>query len=278
MPVLSGIFVYPVKGSRAVSRSEALVEPCGLHEDRRWMLVDDEGEALTQRTAPRLGRVTAQTGGDRLELSCPGMPALEIPFPDASSPRLTVRVWDDRVPVAEAGAAARIWFQRLLGRPCRLVYLDDPRARPVDARFAIGNDHVSLADGFPLLLAAEESLADLNARLDVPVSMWRFRPNLVISGTPPFDEDHWQVVRIGTVRLNVVKPCKRCVVTTLDPETAAQGKEPLRTLAAFRRFGDGVYFGENAIPEAVGRIRVGDPVEVLARTQATLPDRLRIAE
>jgi hypothetical protein len=168
------------------------------------------------------------------------------------------------VHAAEAEPAAHAWFSRYLGFDCRLVYMDEAAHRPVDPQYAPEGREVSFADGYPLLLTAEASLADLNARLDAPVPMNRFRPNLVVAGGMAFAEDGWSRVRIGAVPFQVVKPCARCVVTTIDPQTAAQGKEPLRTLSRFRRRQGKVFFGENLIPEQPGIVRVGDPVEVLA--------------
>jgi uncharacterized protein len=191
-----------------------------------------------------------------------------------------VTIWDDRVPARLADTGAGDWFSEVIGRPLRLVHLDDPRRRPVDPDVAAPGDVVSFADGFPVLLASEESLGQLNAWIaegpraaDGPLPMTRFRPNLVVAGAPAFAEDGWRRIRVGEVEFRVLTPCIRCVLTTIDPDTAARTKEPLVTLARHRRIGQKLLFAMNLVPEAplasrvpedpYGSVRVGDPVEVL---------------
>jgi uncharacterized protein YcbX len=186
----------------------------------------------------------------------------------------------DAAPSVTAAPSADDWFSRVIGRPLRLVHLDDPRRRPVDPEVARPDDVVSFADGFPMLLATEESLAQLNAWIadgpragDGPLPMTRFRPNLIVSGADAFAEDGWRRIRVGTVAFRVLTPCIRCVLTTIDPDSAVRTKEPLVSLARHRRFGNKLLFAMNLVPEApaegmvpetaYGSIRVGDPVEVL---------------
>jgi uncharacterized protein len=247
-----------VKSCRGLSLPEATVEPWGLAGDRRWMLVDEAGEFVTQREDPLLATVVPTPVPSGLRLFLRGK-EVEVPFPDAQAPRVEVSVWGDRL---AARLAAR--FEPGL----RLVYMDEPRARPVDPDYGRPEDRVSFADGFPLLLAATGSLDALNARLAAPLPMTRVRPNVVVAGAGAFEEDEWRQIRIGRVAFRVVKPCARCVVTTTDQATGARGgekAEPLRTLATFRRGAHGVLFGQNLIPDGAGTIRVGDPVEVLRR-------------
>jgi len=260
MPVLSSIHIYPIKATGGVGLDEAIVEPRGLAHDRRWILVDETGTFLTQRQHARLALIRAQVRVSHLEVRAPAMELLTAPFPDAGAARQSVGVWKDEVDSAMANEAAHAWFSRFLGVACRLVYMDERAVRPVDPRYAVGPDEVSFADGYPLLLTSEASLAVLNARLDVPVPMTRFRPNLVVDGFEAYAEDQWRQVRIGEVLFHVVKSCARCVVTTIDQQTAAQGKEPLKTLGAFRRRDGQVYFGMNLIPDKPGVVRVGDGV------------------
>jgi uncharacterized protein YcbX len=136
----------------------------------------------------------------------------------------------------------------------------DQVVRPANPAFAPPGARVSFADGFPFLLISEESLADLNGRLAVPLPMNRFRPNLVVAGCEPYAEDGWKEIRIGDVKLRVVKPCERCLVTTTDQATGERGKEPLRTLATYRKVGNDVMFGQNVVHENTGELRVGDAV------------------
>jgi uncharacterized protein len=243
------------------------VEPLGIEHDRRWMAVRPDGTFLTGREVPSLVRVRAVPVPAGLGLSAPGMPGLEVHTPPADAPRLDITIWNDTCSAARAQAQADQWLSDYLGQPAVLVYVDAQMERPVDPRYAASEDRVGFADGFPLLLLSETSLAALNQRLPHPVSMARFRPNLVVDGCEPFAEDGWKRLRIGSVELAVVKPCARCVFTTVDPETGRRDPagEPLRTLATFRRFGakGQVMFGQNVVVRRPGTVRVGDPVEVL---------------
>lgn len=260
---VSQLFVYPVKGVRGNAVAEVEIEPRGPVGDRRWMLVDGEGVFLTQRRFPRLALVQAACRDGGLRLEAPGQSPLDVPTPDASGVRRCVRIWRDEVPALEAGPAAHAWFSRFLGQDVHLVYMDQGARRPVDPVYGQPTDEVSFADGYPLLLTAEASLADLNARLPAPVTMRRFRPNVVVAGSAAFAEDTWREIRVGEVVFRVVKPCARCAVTTVDPETAEVGQEPLRTLAQFRRRDGQVFFGQNLIPATAGVIHVGDRLTIL---------------
>ena len=264
MPEVISIHIYPIKATQRLDLDETVVEARGLAHDRRWMLVDENGMFLTQRNHARLALIRAQVRVQQLSLQAPLMEPLTVPFPGRDAVRLPVQIWRDTVTAAVAVPVAHDWFSRFLGFPCRLVYMDDAAVRPVDPAYDTGGDVVSFADGYPLLLTSEASLADLNTRLDAPIPMTRFRPNLVVAGFEAFAEDRWHRVRIGAMVFHVVKPCARCVVTTIDQQTATPGKEPLRTLSRFRKQDGKVYFGENLIPEQPGVVRVGDPVEVIA--------------
>lgn len=258
---LSGIHVYPVKSLRGIALEESPVEPRGLRGDRRWMVTDAEYEFLTQREVPELALVEVRQFEDGLRIAGPGMESLTVARPDAS--RRNVRIFKDVVPAVPAGGEADDWFSRYLGFTCHLVYMDDTGVRPVDPRYASDGDIVSFADGFPLLLLSCASLDDLNSRLRDPLPMNRFRPNLVLSGAEPFEEDTWHRIRIGQVVMDVAKPCARCAITTVDQNTAERGDEPLRTLATFRKSDGKVYFGQNLIPRSRAVVRVGDEVEIL---------------
>lgn len=253
---VSALYVYPLKSARGVAVRSAEVRPEGLAHDRRWMVVGADDRVLTQREVPALARLRAEATARGLRVTVPGAAPVEAARPDASAPRAAVAVWDDVVEVRVADAAApelAAW----LGRPAHLAYQPDDALRPVDPRYGRDADVVSLADGYPLLLTTRASLEALNARLDAPVPMDRFRPNVVVDGAGAFEEDAWQTVTIGGMRFRVAKPCARCVVTTVDQATGEAGKEPLRTLAGFRTRGGKVYFGQNLVPEGGGRLAVG---------------------
>ncbi|MFE9249174.1 MOSC domain-containing protein [Streptomyces sp. NPDC007088] len=273
-PVLHSVHIHPLKAARALDREAVLVEPWGLAGDRRWMLVDPDGKLITQREEPRLALLEAAPRPDgSLVLSAPGAGPLEVAVPEPVG-TVPVRVFKTKVEAVLAAESAHAWCGAYLGRPARLVHLDDPAVRrPVDPAYAQPGETVSFADGYPLLVTTTASLAALNslvARGDLPeegpVPMSRFRPNLVIEGTEPWAEDGWWRIRVGEVRFRVPKPCARCVVTTTDQLTARRGKEPLRSLARHRRSpGNGALFGSNLIPESPGTVRVGDPLTVLER-------------
>jgi uncharacterized protein YcbX len=232
------------------------------------MLVDDNGRFVSQREHARLSQLDVDVSTSGLQITASDGSSLSVQWPAPNGPRRTVSIWSNAVEAALAAEEAHDWFSEMLGFTCQLVYMDDLAVRPVDADYAVRpTDEVSFADGYPVLLTTEASLADLNARLDAPVPMNRFRPNLVIASSEPFEEDTWRQIRIGEMLFHVVKPCARCVITTIDQQTGISSKEPLRTLSTFRRQGNGVYFGENLIPDAPGTLRVGDPVEVVARRE-----------
>jgi uncharacterized protein YcbX len=192
------------------------------------------------------------------------MPDLQIGTPNIAAPRIEVEVWQDRLQGAVVGQQADLWLSRFLGVECRLVYMLDDEQRQVDQRFAEAHHLTAFSDGFPLLLASESSFEELNSRLETPfLTMARFRPNLVVSGSEPYAEDHWARIRIGGIELQLVKPCSRCSITTVDPATAERGSEPLATLAAYRRRGKQVYFGQNVIYDHPGELSLGSTVEIL---------------
>ncbi|KAF4409478.1 MOSC domain-containing protein [Streptomyces lycii] len=276
-PSLRALHVYPVKTLAGHAPGEAVVEPWGLAGDRRWLLAGDDGRLVTQREHPELAPVTAVPAGDRpepergIEVTAPGRKPLTVavPPPGDSTP---VALWRDKVEAVAADPAAGAWFSAYLGTAVRLFHLDDPaRRRPVDPAYARPGETVSFADGFPLLLTTVASLDALNSLIaqgdhadEGPLPMDRFRPNVVVDGTAPWAEDDWSRIRIGEVTFRVAKPCSRCVITTTDQRTGERGKEPLRTLARHRRFGDRLVFGQNLVPEGTGRLRLGDPVEIIA--------------
>jgi uncharacterized protein YcbX len=266
--MLASLHIYPVKGCRAVDLDRAAVEPWGLAGDRRWLIVDADCQFMTQRKHPALARVVITPGpGADITVSSDGYPPLPVAAPDESAELLKVTVWRSTVLAAAAGPEADAWFSGYLAEPVRLVYLDDPTRRTVDPDYGQDGDTVSFADGYPLLLTSTESLDQLNQWLAAAdhqhVPMNRFRPNVVVSGYPPWAEDRWRRIRIGPVSFRVAKPCGRCVVTTTDQTTGERGSQPLKMLAARRRFGRNLVFGQNLIPDFPGHIRVGDPIKII---------------
>ena len=242
------------------------------------MLVDGDNEAVTARQHPRLVLVVAELLDHGLRLTAPDQDPLTVAEPDGR--RLEdVTLWGSRFAAAPASAEAAAWFSRVTGTAVRLVFLDDPSRRATDPRWSRPEDRVALSDGYPLLLATEESLAALNdwiatgPRADEgPVPMGRFRPNLVVAGAPAWSEDGWRRLRIGDTTFRAAKACDRCVFTLIDPVTAAKGKEPLATLARRRQWDHKTWFAINLLPdEGGGTLTVGDPVTVLEAAEADEP-------
>ena len=268
---VAALSVFPVKGGRGLDVDIAAVEPRGLRGDRRWMLVDANGRFVSQRELPALARLSARERDHGLAMALDGE-ALEIPVLDAAGPRVAVTIWRDTLLLPEAEEASA-WLSRCFDRPLRLVHQNDDAVRPTSPDWSRHGDETSLADGYPILVVTAESLADLERTAGAALGMARFRPNLVVEGAQPWDEDRWARLRVGEVDLDLVKPCARCKVTTVDQHAGVvAGEEPLATLRATRMSADarvpGVLFGWNAIPRGSGSIRVGDGVTVLETREA----------
>ncbi|WP_428333470.1 MOSC domain-containing protein [Novosphingobium sp.] len=268
---VAAIWRYPVKSLGGQEVPSAAIEARGVAHDRRWMVTTPEGRFLTRRELPAMAHIhAAPVIGAGIVLSHRDGTSLAVPVPD-NAPLVQVRVWGDHVAAHDAGDPAAQWLSALLGQAVRLVHLPDGVRRPVaDGEVT---DHVSFADGFPLLVTVTASLDALNRELASPIPMARFRPNLVIEGAPgAFAEDGWQRLQIGNVSVRVVRPCTRCVITTQDVDTGEviDRLEPLRTLRAMGRVmpGEGKLrepiFGRNAIPDGLGTIAVGDVVAIIA--------------
>ncbi|WP_022949451.1 MOSC domain-containing protein [Methylohalobius crimeensis] len=264
-PVLSAIYLYPVKSLGGIQVRARDLDRFGLHCDRRWMVVTPEGRFMTQREFPQMAVVQSELlSGDRLKLHHPDCGEFPVPAVDFEPNRMDVAVWNDRVDAVPVGKEADQWLSEAIGVSCRLVWFPDDALRPVDSAYAGEGRYTAFSDGFPLLLIGQSSLDDLNRRLPEPLPMRRFRPNLVVTGAPPYAEDGWRQIAVGGIFMRVAKPCSRCGITTVDPATGRiAGKEPLATLATYRKRNHKVYFGQNVIPEERGTLRVGSPVNLL---------------
>ena len=265
MITISSLIYYPIKACRGFEVETAKVERMGLQHDRRMMVVTPDGGFLTQREHPRLALVTPKLNDGTLELSAPEYDSVQVGIQTSGAP-IPVEVWKSKgVQAIDQGEEAAQWFSHWLGTDVRLVHIADGYLRRVSQEYAVhADDHTGFADGYPILLASEEGLQDLNSRLDTPVPMNRFRPNVVVKGCEPFAEDTWNRIRAGDVELAVVKPCARCVVTTIDKNTLETSKEPLKTLGKYRKQKLGAIFGQNVIPLNEGTLRLGMTVEVLS--------------
>jgi uncharacterized protein YcbX len=256
---LASIHIYPVKSLGGSSIPEVRSTDRGLEHDRRWMLIDPDGRFLSQRECPAMAclHCAPQVNGFRVTDTRNGN-TIDVPWSLAEGTNVNANVWEDEVELMLGDASMHRWFSEALQRPVRLAYMPDSTLRSTDPLYA--NVPVALNDGFPALLISQASLDELNARLETPVPMERFRPNFVIGGGRPFQEDHWKEIAIGNVRLSIVKPCARCIITTTDQQTGQRSPEPLRTLATYRSVGNKVRFGMLATFAVGGTVRVGDEV------------------
>ena len=268
---LSALHIYPVKSCSGLAVASAAIDDLGLAGDRRFLVVDEAGRFLTQRTFPRMALIETALTADTLTLSAAGGGAVDVPrAADPEAPLRTVSIWKSEGLLAEdCGDAPAAWLARWLGAPCRLVRIGEKFRRPVLKKAARPDDVFAFADGSPVLVISEASLDELNGRLaaqgEPPLPMNRFRPNVVIAGCDAFAEDQWKRLRIGDVRLLAAGKSDRCIITTTDQATAQRGKEPLRTLATYRRDpvdSTSVYFGANFIQDTKrGTLHVGAAVE-----------------
>ncbi len=264
---VSELAIYPLKSSRQISVEEAFIGSTGFIHDRQWLLVDEENNKfMTQRHFPEMVKIRATLRENGLGFEIiDGNQSLFVQQPHLGEAReVLATVWNDQCGALDAGDEAAQWFSSYLNKKCRLLFQHESFIRPVDQRFSRAEDQTSFADGFPFLLTTEASLADLNSRLEQAVPMKRFRPNIVLRGAEAFMEDNWKTLQIGEVVFRVAKPCSRCVMTTVDTDAGVKtGKDPLATLAGYRRSSSGVIFGQNLIHNQQGVIRVGDRVTIL---------------
>jgi uncharacterized protein YcbX len=263
---VSELYFYPVKSCAGVKLTSAQIGQRGIIGDRLWMVVNEKGKFLTQRELPRMALIEPRlSNAGTLSLNAPGMPTLEIQPRSLASqaPTQVVKIWNDDCQAIDEGQEAAQWFSCFLKKTCRLVRMADAFKRQVDQKYAPSPDNeAAFQDGFPFLLISQESLLDLNQKLDDPLDMNRFRPNIVISGCQPFAEDKWQSINIGSITFDIVKPCARCVITTIEQTTGLMGSEPLKTLSSYRLKNGKVLFGQNLTYRNIGHIALGDEVIV----------------
>lgn len=259
---VSSLYIYPVKSLAGIKLKSAKLDSMGLKYDRRWMLVSPSGDFISQRNVPKMALIQPLFIDKQLILTLTGREDFVVP--DAN-PQQTMRVtiWKDTVNAQRVGQAADEWLSEALGIQCHLVYIPEHEIRQCDLTFSKQGDRTGFADGFPILLISTASLDDLNQRLDQSIEMKRFRPNIVISGCDAFAEDNWREFTLGQIAMRGVKPCSRCILTTVDPDTGERNNsEPLQTLMTYRKQGNNIYFGQNVIHDHTGVIQVGDSVSL----------------
>jgi len=262
--LVQSLHFYPIKSCAGVDLKSADISPRGITNDRGFLLVDENNRFISQRTEPKLALVKVAMGEGVFAVSSPEMAALTGEI-DQDGPAENVEIWKDTCLALSQGQEIADWFSSFLGKSVRLMMMKDSYQRDVDPKFAISSeDNTGFADGFPFLLISQASLQDLNSRLEDPVPMNRFRPNIVVSGCEAYAEDSWRQIKIGSLVFDLVKPCSRCVITTINQDSLEKSKEPLRTLASYRTSSSGgVMFGQNMIHRSCGTIIVGDGVDQL---------------
>ena len=266
---VTGLTIYPVKSLAGIELQSSELDSMGLKYDRRWMVVAPDGLFLTQRRFPQMALISTSLTNGQLIFSKDGKVDHIVPAISSDVETMQVRIWKDTVTAQKVGDESDAWLSDALGFDCHLVHIDDSEVRQCSLDYAEEGDRTGFADAFPILVISEESLNDLNNKLENkgknPVPMKRFRPNIVISGCEAFAEDTWKALTIGKISMRGIKLCDRCILTTVDPATGERtGKEPLETLAEYRKWDNNVYFGMNIIHEQQGVLNIGDEVVVLS--------------
>ncbi|MDD2865143.1 MAG: MOSC domain-containing protein [Methylococcales bacterium] len=268
--VLSDIYIYPVKSLAGIRVENWEVVETGLKYDRQWMLIDEQGQFLSQRRLPKMALIQTRLTESELILSAPNFADLHLSLEPKDGAIISSTVWKDCCDARHVSNEADAWFREVLQIPCTLVYLPPETKRGVDLNYALEADRVAFSDGFPFLIISENSLNSLNSQLENPVEMARFRPNLVISGCEAYAEDFWREIQIGNIDFRLPKPCSRCSVPAINPNTAEVGKEPLTTLNRLRKANGKIYFGQNALHNSCGELNVDDAVLVKQRGESNL--------
>ncbi|HEY9754766.1 MAG TPA: MOSC N-terminal beta barrel domain-containing protein [Oculatellaceae cyanobacterium] len=267
---ITEINIFPIKSCRGFAPNQAVTTARGFKWDRNWMVVKDDGSFITQRQKPTMSQIVPTVLEEsehgqtiRMRLEAPGMKPLEFESSGSGSKR-NVIVWQDTCNAVDEGEAVAAWFSEYLQTASQLVRFSPDFTRRVDPKYKTHeNDQVGFADGYPFMMISQQSLDDINSKVENQLLMNRFRPNLVVDGCEPFAEDTWKTVKINNIVFHVVKPCSRCVITCTDQETSKVSPEPLRTLSTYRNQMNKIMFGQNLIAEDTGTIKIGDHLEVL---------------
>ena len=264
---ISDLWIYPIKSLAGIQLTTTKVEKRGLQYDRRWVLVDKDGAFVSQREYPEMNFLQPEIHGNEIKVhhKHDKMESISFSIDEPNTSTASVTIWDDACTGKPVDPKVDAWFSKAIGKPVTLLYMHKDGARQADPRYAINpSDEVSYADGYPVLILSEASLELLNSKTTEHIPMNRFRANIIISGTSAHEEDTLREIEINDVKLFGVKPCARCVMTTIDVATAQKGKEPLKTLATYRKLGHKILFGENFIPVTEGVIKIGESLVVSA--------------
>jgi uncharacterized protein YcbX len=256
---ISQLYIYPIKSLAGIAVSTSLVTDRGLEYDRRWVLVDEQNYHVTQREMPLLGSLVPEiTAFGVIIRNSKNQESILVPFKPLKEKKEAIKVWDDVFDGVEVSENISNWFSEIIGKQVRLMFQPEDSKRSVEAKYQIkGDEIVGAADGYPILIISEESLEDLNSKLEISVEMLRFRPNIVICGVQAFEEDEIGEVGIGTAEIIGVKNCGRCVMVNNSLDGTQANKEPLQTLSKYRKEGNKVLFGRNFLVAKEGEITIG---------------------
>ena len=264
MLIVSQLFIYPVKSLGGIAVPAATVTDRGFQYDRRWMLVDANNQFLTQRNFGQMALLQTSIHGDHLHITHKHTGStIAVHLQERNGETAVAQIWDEQCEVAFVSSKADNWFSDQLGMRSRLAYMPDASHISVEEPYAVNNDLTSLSDGFPYLMIGQASLDALNSRLQAPITIDRFRPNIVFTGGQPHQEDRMEQFTINNIQWFGVKPSSRCVVTTINQQTGIKGKEPLHTLATYRRFDNKIKFGQNLLATGSGAVAIGDEISIV---------------
>jgi uncharacterized protein len=257
------LHIYPIKSCRGIDVAQAELVDTGFKYDRHWMLVDEQGEFLSQRKLPQMAGISCSLQDQHLLVNAKGQAQLEIPLEQTPARYQRVTIWNDECNAALVSEAANTWFSTALGTTCSLVYLPESEKRQVDQRYAEPSQIVGFADGFPLLIVSRASIDLLNEKLEQKVTIDRFRPNIVIDGCPAHAEDSWYKIAINGIEIQLAKPCSRCVIPSIDQQSSEKHPTILKALASYRRSENKIYFGQNGLHNQNGVISIGQRATLL---------------
>ncbi len=258
--IISELYIHPIKSAAAIAVDSLTYIDLGPKYDRQWVLVDQNGTFISQRSLPKLCFIRPSVKGSKLTVEAPGQPPIHVTHNGEQS---KLSIWNDQVVGQDCGNEIAIYLSEYLGKPCRLIEVSPATQRLVDTNYAKAGQLVGFADGFPTLIANKASLEEFNGHLESPIDMRRFRPNIVVDGDQPYVEDQWRSLQINKIRFDLVKPCSRCIMPSINPETAGKDMQVNDVLLKTRRRDGKTYFGQNALHQGVGKISIGDVVELI---------------
>lgn len=275
---VKSLYIYPVKSFGGCQVNQMEITSTGPKYDRKWMVVDEKGQFLTQRQLPKMSQVNVKIWDDsQIELTAPGVDFIDFGINEFdATAEIEVTIWKQKAKAHEVDPEVSQWVSDFLGQKCKLVRMSDEFERKIDADYGAGL--TNFTDGFPFLIVSLQSLELLNQKLNKAFAMRRFRPNIVVQVEEAHQEDYWTQIQIGDVLLRGAKLCSRCKITTIDPMTGQFGEEPLKTLSEYRKTDQGIVFGKNFVHENTGSIRVGMDVDVLEYLQYQKQEEVEVTE